>query len=109
MRVTTFVKHAQVQINLLDIDCHFRIVKCNDLKRFSPVADSNLFILQINHPVGVLNDRGGITGDEEFAVVLTYTDNHRAALSRSYQSVWILCVNHQNGICSNYFFKSESD
>ena len=96
--VAALVEHVEVQFHILDLDLHQVIVESEHLEIFAPAAQRYLAVAEIYHSGGVFCDRGGVAGDEELAVSLSYAYGHRAAFARGYECVRILPVYDHYGI-----------
>src|SRR5690606_16478515 len=73
-----------------------------------PVADNGDFlVIEIYHFIGVFYDRGGVRCEEEF--IFPDTHNEGATLSSGNQKVRIFRRKNNDGICTYYLCKGQSD
>ncbi len=107
MRETAFFYLVEVEVDLFHLVIHLFIVDVDEINiSCFAVDDSDVLVLQINHLVGVFNDRGGVGTQEEF--VLANSHNEWTTLAGSDDFVWIILVEQRNGIRSNHLMKSHT-
>ena len=67
--------------------------------------DGYLVVLQVDHLVGVLHERGGVAAYEVFALPDAYDE--RTAAARHEQRAGVAAVYQGNGVCAHYLVQSQ--
>ena len=105
VRETTFLYLTEVDIHSLNLRIKLYILDINHLKFFSEAHHSNVAIFQINHLVGIFNNRTGIRTQIE---ITFFTDTHYqwTLLAGSDNLIRITLIKQSNGISTDYLTES---
>ena len=99
MRKTAFLYLSEVEVYGADFRIKRVVESIHHLEVFATAYHGDIVVVEINHLVGVFNNRSGVGTEEE--LVLAYTDDQRTLLAGSDNLVFVSLVEHCNGISSD--------
>ena len=98
MGESSLVQHADIEVYLLDAYVHLVGSERADLQILATAAYGDFLVIEVNYPVCVACDGGGVAGDEKLAVAFSQPYRQRAALARSDYRAGFVAVDHCNRI-----------
>ena len=105
MRKTALLYLAQVQLQFPDHRSLLHALKVSNLQFLTALDECNLFFAQINHLIGIFNDRSGIGTHQE--LVIAHTNYERTALACGNHAVGLRLVHNHNGVCAYHTVQSQ--
>lgn len=103
MWVAAFLELRYRHAEGLYVDGRLFVVDGDDLKRFVAAYDGNLVVAEVDHAVGVIDDRRRVGGYESLVVANAY--HERRAFAGGNYRVGIVGVDYGYRICSDYLIE----
>ena len=100
VRIAALLQLGNVHLQFADVDLRFDVVEVDDAEGFVAVDDGDFAVVQVNHILDVFGNRGGVRGEEVFAVA--DADYQRAALAGSDDFVLVVAIQYGDGVGADH-------